>query len=239
VIWVYAIAERPEVPLPVSTTGLAGAPLEGVCEGSLLAVLSRHVDPAQTSGVDALWKHEHVVERLMADRAVLPMRFGSQLAGDAALRRALASRHDELLSALDRVRGRVELAVHAMSAAGQPRREASGAAVGGAAKGPHKGREYLRARLELRDRADAAAAELDAPLAALAVATSRRPGQSPGELLHASYLVERPVVAKFRAAAQRLQREHRDAAVLCTGPWPPYSFVDVELSSKLGVGKGG
>jgi hypothetical protein len=27
--------------------------------------------------------------------------------------------------------------------------------------------------------------------------------------------------------------------VLCTGPWPPYSFVDVELSSKLGVGKGG
>jgi hypothetical protein len=73
----------------------------------------------------------------------------------------------------------------------------------------------------------------------LAVAPSRRPVQAPDELLHASYLVERPVVAEFRAAAQRLQREHRDAAVLCTGPWPPYSFVDVAVSSQLGVGMGG
>lgn len=238
-IWVYAIAERPELPPPVSTTGLAGAPLEGVREGSLLAVLSRHVDPVEICGADALWAHEHVVERLMAERAVLPMRFASQLADDAALRRALAGRHDELLSALDRVRGRVELAVHAMSAAGQPLSEAPRAAVAGAAKGHRRGHEYLRARLELRDRADAAAAELDAPLAALAVATSRRPEQSPGELLHASYLVERRVVAKFRATAQRLQREHPEAAVLCTGPWPPYSFVDVALSSNLVVGKGG
>jgi hypothetical protein len=73
----------------------------------------------------------------------------------------------------------------------------------------------------------------------LAVAASRRPVQAPDELLHASYLVERPVVAEFRAAAQRLQREHRDAAVLCTGPWPPYSFVDVAVSCQLGVGMGG
>jgi hypothetical protein len=251
VIWVYAIGERPEVPPPVSAAGLAGAPLESLREGGLLAVFSRHVDLPETRALDALWAHERVVERLMAERAVLPMRFGSQFAGEAALRLALASRHDELLSALDGVRGRVELAVRAMLAAGPLGSDAPAAAgveaaagVAAAAgaeatEGRHTGREYLRAKLELRDREEAAGAALHAPLAALAVAATCRRGLAPGELLHAAYLVERPVVAEFRAAAQRLQREHRDTAVLCTGPWPPYSFVEVEMGSELGAGIGG
>jgi hypothetical protein len=92
-------------------------------------------------------------------------------------------------------------------------------------EGPGGGREYVRAKLELRNRAEAAGAALHAPLAALAVAERRLPGRAPGELLRASYLVERPAVAEFREEAQRLQRRNRDAAVLCTGPWPPYSFV--------------
>jgi hypothetical protein len=169
-----------------------------------------------------------VVERLMADRAVLPMRFGSQLPGEAALRRALATRHDELLSVLDGVRGRVELAVRVICT-DDARAEVPVPVVAGALEGHDTGREYVRAKLELRNRAEAAGAALHAPLAALAVAESRRPGRGPGELLRASYLVERPVVAKFRALARRLQHEHPDAAVLCTGPWPPYSFVEVAV----------
>jgi hypothetical protein len=239
VIWVYAIGDRPEVPSPPDAVGLAGAPVEGVREGELLAVLSRHDELPAVRGVEALWTHEHVVEGLMAQRAVLPMRFGSRLPGDAALRDALTTRQGELLAALDGVRGRVELAVRAMSAAGADRGDGAEDAPAGAAEGRQTGREYLRAKLELRRRADAAGVALHAPLAALAVAASRRPGQVPGELLRAAYLVERPVVAEFRAAAQRLQRKHRDAAVLCTGPWPPYSFVDVAVGSRVGVGLGG
>ncbi|MDX6729997.1 MAG: Gas vesicle synthesis protein GvpL/GvpF, partial [Baekduia sp.] len=40
-----------------------------------------------------------------------------------------------------------------------------------------------------------------------------------------SYLVDEPVVGRFRNAVERLQREHPEAALLCTGPWPAYSFV--------------
>jgi hypothetical protein len=224
VIWVYAIGDRPAAP-PPSVSGLGGAPLEGVCEGALVAVISRHAEPPEPGTVDALWAHERVVERLMAGGAVLPMRFGSQLPDEAALRWALATRNDELLGALDGVRGRVELAVRAVRAGDPPRAEVAPAVVAGATG---SGRDYLRARLELRDRAEADAAALHAPLSALAVAANRRPGRGPGELLRASYLVERSVVAEFRAVTERLQGEHPDAALLCTGPWPPYSFVDVE-----------
>lgn len=228
-IWVYAIGELPDVAPPASALGLDGAPLQGVRAGGLLAVVSRHAGPPGMPAVDALWAHEHVVESLMAERAVLPMRFGSQFPVEAALRRALAARHDDLLSVLDGVRGRVELAVRAVSADGADRADVPVPAAAGAGNGRDAGREYVRTKLELRNQAEAAGATLHAPLAALAAAESRRPGRGPGELLRASYLVERPLVARFRALVQRLQREHREAAMLCTGPWPPYSFVEVAV----------
>jgi Gas vesicle synthesis protein GvpL/GvpF len=238
VIWIYAIGDRAEIPPPLSVAGLAGAPLEGVGEGRLLAVISRHAELPDIGGVDALWAHEHVVERLMAERTVLPVRFASRLTGEAVLRHELATRQDDLLAALDGVRGRVELAVRAMSATGPPRREVWRPTIAGAAENRHSGREYVRSKLELRDRAEAAGAALHVPLAALAVAGTRRPGRVPCEVLRASYLVERTAVAEFRALAQQLQREYRDMAVLCTGPWPPYSFVEVAVSSRREGGGG-
>jgi hypothetical protein len=54
---------------------------------------------------------------------------------------------------------------------------------------------------------------------------------SSSERLAPSYLVERETVADFRSLAQRLQGEHQEVAILCTGPWSPYSFVDVVVAS--------
>jgi hypothetical protein len=92
-----------------------------------------------------------------------------------------------------------------------------------AAAGPAaaSGREYLEAKLA----GERSVAALHEPLAALAVAARRWPKPAPGELLRAAYLVEQPAVGRFRGAVERLQRGHPEAALLCTGPWPAYSFV--------------
>jgi hypothetical protein len=87
------------------------------------------------------------------------------------------------------------------------------------------GREYLEAKLHHGRHVAREAAALHEPLASLAVAVSRQPARGPDELLRASYLIEAPVLARFRATVERLQRAHPGAAILCTGPWPPYSFV--------------
>jgi hypothetical protein len=194
VIWVYGICERPDTP-PPRRRGLAQAPLDGVREGELLAVISRHVHPPGDPALDALWVHERVVERIMADRAVLPMRFGSKLHDDGVLREILAARQEQFLATLDRVRGRVEVGVRAM----QPL-DANASADSAPASAATTGREYLEAKL-------------------------RHPARAPEELLRASYLVETAAVARFRGAVERLQRAHPRVAILCTGPWPPYSFV--------------
>jgi Gas vesicle synthesis protein GvpL/GvpF len=212
-IWVYAICERAAPSLP-TVSGLGGAPLEAICEGPLLAVASRADLVPDEISVDVLSAHERVVEALMKERAVLPMRFGTRFAAAGDVQAALAARRTALLDALDRVRGRVELAVRAR----RPATEAREVAVAAGADG----HEYVRVRL----RASRSAASLHQPLAALAVASRRWPSLAPGELLRASYLVERPAVVRFRDTVLALQREHPEAALVCTGPWPAYSFMD-------------
>ena len=207
-IWVYGICDRPDTPAP-RADGLGQSPLEGVREGELLAAVSRHDDLPEDPVLDALWIHELVIERLMTDRAVLPMRFGTKFADDDALHEVLAGRQQEFLTALDRVRGRVELGIRAL----QPH-EAQHVAT------PVSGRAYLESKL--RDGREAAA--LHEPLAALAAASTRHAAR-PDELLRASYLVDTEAVPRFRATVERLQRNDADVAVLCTGPWPPYSFT--------------
>jgi hypothetical protein len=212
VIWIYAVCERSDLPLP-RVRGLARAPLDVIAEGPLVAVLSRHEHAPDEPALEALWAHERVVESLMTARAVLPMRFGTKPPSADGVREALAARRDALLEALDRVRGRVELAMRAM----QP---AAGAVT--AAPPAASGSEYLRARLA----GARTLAVLHEPLAALAVAARCWAERAPGELLRVSYLVDEPAVAHFRSAVERLQREHPETALLCTGPWPAYSFVE-------------
>jgi hypothetical protein len=193
VIWLYGICDRPELP----------ASPESLVEGPLLAVFARESlgDPEP----DALWAHERVVEDLMAERTVLPARFGNTLEDEDALRRLLRERQAELVEKLARVRGRVELGVRAV--------QLTPAAVAPASSG----REYLLAKL--------AHGRLDAPLAELAVAARHQPAHAADEVLRGAYLVERPAVTGFRAALEDLQSARPDLALLCTGPWPPYSFV--------------
>jgi Gas vesicle synthesis protein GvpL/GvpF len=221
VIWVYGICDRPDMP-PPRRRGLAQAPLDGIREGELLAVVSRHIHPPGDPALDALWVHERVVERIMADRTVLPMRFGTKLPDEEAMKEVLATRQQELLATLARVRGRVEIGIRAM----QPLGDQPGANNSTSAPTAHaSGRDYVAAKLREGRRVEREAAALHEPLASLAVAVSRQPARGPDELLRVSYLIEAAMLARFRSTVERLQRAHPGTAILCTGPWPPYSFV--------------
>ena len=64
-------------------------------------------------GDDQFWAHEALVARLTTEAAVLPLRFGTTVAGEQELSRWLGSHEDRLLELLDAVRGAVELSVRA------------------------------------------------------------------------------------------------------------------------------
>jgi hypothetical protein len=164
-----------------------------------------------------------VVEALMAERTVLPMRFGSRLPDDAAVRELLRSRRGELEGALRQVAGAIELGVRVAwyQADGQPgppdQTEGSGSA-------------YLMGRLDCRRRAGDLADRVDRSLADLARARRTRLLARPDLPFSGAYLVDRERQGAFRERVSALGAEIGEAEILCTGPWPPYGFATREAA---------
>jgi hypothetical protein len=178
-------------------------PLRAVrCDGvSVLCAPAREGEP----DADALWEREALLERLMEERDLLPVRYGTVVADERAAAEAISPRSEDFAKALERVRGAVELSVRAVS------NDSGGT--------PASGSEYLKDRIA----ANRLARALHEPLAAIARDSVVLDGP---EALRAAYLVGRGEVDAFVERFRELQREHRELAVVCTGPWPPYSFTE-------------
>jgi Gas vesicle synthesis protein GvpL/GvpF len=209
VIELYAITDHPGPPLP-QVAELELVPIDG------LAAVCAPASDAELSP-ETLWRHEDVVEALMADRDLLPVRYGTRLEDEAAVAHAVKERRDEFAAALDRVRGAVELSVRAV-ATGE-RSKAISTPVG------TSGAEYLRLRARLEQDHGETARAVGEPLAALARASVEAPPRAP-EIFRAAYLVERDAVGRFADEVARLQNMNTGLSILCTGPWPPYSFTE-------------
>jgi hypothetical protein len=204
--------------------GLDGRPLRSVAEGPLLAVVSDHdgTDPEPTAA--AMTAYERIVRGLMDHGAILPARFGSVLEDEPEVRALLRRRRKDLIARLRRVRGAVEIGLRARWRDGA---RASWRDEGRAQAGDpsQPGTSYLRDRLELRQSARRVAGELD-PLAAIALSARRSVAPRPGVPVLDAYLVDRDRVDEFVALVEQLDGGLDDVDLVCTGPWPPYSFAE-------------
>jgi hypothetical protein len=230
--YLYAISDRPEAPVPAQP-GLEEAALLSIPYQSIAAIGSPFSAGEAAPTEANLWRHEAVVESLMADRAVLPVRFGAILAGEMAVRAALAAHYTNFLAGLDRVRGRVELGLRILWDDDLQIEDGGSPVADSNRQAPTiSGRSYLLARLEedrqyrdWRERAETLAMELNVSLSRLAVDSVQQMLVTPRLLLTAAYLVDQDQVAAFRLAVEALKITHPALRFLCTGPWPPYSFV--------------
>jgi hypothetical protein len=206
---VYAIADAPAA---------ESGPLCTVEHDGLAAVVSEH-DGGRPPDRSDLLEYEQVMERLLAARTILPMRFGTVLADEDEVRSVMSERSEELRAGLERVRGAVELSLRAGW-----REPAAPVTAGGTGAAGGPGTAYMLDRVALARRARSLADRLD-PLAALARETRRRIAPQDDLPVHSAYLVDRPRVADFTDGVRRLDERHDDIELVCTGPWPPYSFA--------------
>ncbi len=234
-LYLYAIVDQGGGELP-ALAGHGDAPLGGIAAGGLMAVVSEAPRGEIPLTRANLLRHEAVVEALMAERGVLPARFGTT-ASEADLLAALGCHGAELALSLERVRGRVELALRVIDPAASERPPArpSRAEVG-------DGRGYMQALLEaerqqarLRAAMDGVAAQISAALAPLAEGATQS-GPEGRQLLKAAYLVRREGLEALRRGIDAQRAAHPGLAFLATGPWPAYSFTGIERG--LGQGEG-
>lgn len=211
-IYVYAVGEGRGT---VAMRGIEDRPVETFRDGRLTAFVSRGAPAAIAPAPAALRRHDAVVRALMEVGAVLPMRFGTLAPDRRVLREALAGRESELVAALDRVRGRVEVGVRAVWS--------PGAAEPAAASG----REFMLAKLGRREAARQVADGVHRPLAELAADATCTLLPRADTALTAAYLVEREHAEEFERRAEELGSSQADVELVCTGPWPPYGFCEV------------
>ncbi len=208
-IHVYGVVDGlDELP---ALAGVDEAPLERRRVAGLELVLSSgERPPSGELSRETVLRHAQVVEALMGrSAAILPAQLGHAFRDEDQLAAAIEEQAAQLERGLERVRGCVEFGLRATGEATDVPEADTGAG-------------YMHARLEQTRLEDDLVDRLHEPLARLARATTlqRRAGG-----VTAAYLVARDDAAAFEAAAARLERTP-GVTVVCTGPWPPYSFAD-------------
>ena len=216
-IHLYAICDgAPEIP---AVEGVDDAALEAHVLDGLTLVISRH-DRAIAADEAALVRHAAAVDAVAAAGAtLLPARYGRAFPDEAALDASLRERAAAIRAALEHVAGCVELGVRAAD----PKRQAPRPD----AQRPNA-TAYMRERLADVQQLERVAAGIHEPLAAIARDSVRRLMTSGRLELTAAYLVSTGSIDRFRAAFDALAATHSELAMVCSGPWPPYSFATLE-----------
>jgi hypothetical protein len=245
--WLYAVVQVPPYGLPEELTGVAGEPLRLLNESGLAAVAgsvpradfdeealnARIQDPEWLER--AVRDHHRVICVLGRTHRLLPMRFATLCQDDARAVALLTERRERLVAAVEHVGARTELGVKAW-AVPHPK-EASDVPASGTPGAAYLAR--LRTRRDERERSQQVALDqanrLHAQLAAVAadwVQHPPQPGAATGRdepmLLNCAYLVDDDRIPMFRSAVSALSADLGDLDLELTGPWPPYSFADLD-----------
>jgi hypothetical protein len=187
--------------------------------------------------------HEQVLDRVLSQMPVVPMRLCTIYRSEGHLREVLEREHDVFADALERLEGKTEWGVKVIAEPGALDRAADEAAgnKGSSDASLSAGAAYMREksrdarRREAADRiAERWAQEVHDRAAAHAVEALLNPLQNPevsghtGDmLLNGVYLVDDRNAGEFHSAVDALATEFaaHGAGVQLTGPWPPYNFV--------------
>jgi gas vesicle protein GvpL/GvpF len=205
--------------------------LQPIVHGGLAAVVSPLAESARVEAPAKadLLEYARVIRSQHSVADVVPMRFGSVLSGEAAVRAHLDEQREVYVRTLTRVAGCVELGVRVLFSAPPPPTVPDMAVKpmsrSGAAYLESRRRHYS-AESRLREQCEA----LEQSLLSKVVPLCREhrtefPAPRPGEpaLCSLYFLVPREQVLAFRTAVSSIPVEYTD--IVLSGPWPPFNFV--------------
>jgi Gas vesicle synthesis protein GvpL/GvpF len=250
-VYLYGVARDLDPVVLRDLSGVAGAPVRAVAEDGFTALIST-VDLAEF-GEEALRRnleslpwleaaaraHHGVVDAVARSAPTAPVRIATLYRDDDRVRELLREQQDELTEVLGRVVGRAEWGVKAYGSADASPQEPPDP---DGDDGERPGMAYLRRRkLQQRSREDASrrlaeqGEEIHVTLSRYAVASRRHPPQDPRlsghegtMILNVAYLLEDDQSDAFAAEVDELRTRLPGIRVELTGPWPAYSFTELD-----------
>ena len=237
-LYAYCLAEDLDT-LSDSPRGISGASLRLLKIDDLAVLVSDiEIDAVPVTRDNAL-AHAAVVRSILAQTTPLPFRFGT-LVTEQQLRSYVSTRKSALQQNLAHVRGCVEMGVKIIW---QPTEREKTQAPIHHIEPQGAGATFLaEKRREIRgdEQRAASAAEISAWLSKRVSDLTRdeqvtvRPSER--LLLTAAHLVERVNIQRYRARIGEARENRPELHFLTSGPWPPYSFANIELEFKMQFG---
>ena len=228
----------------VSVGGVEGAQVRTVEHGGLAALVST-VEADALAAAHELRAHWRVLEEASKATTVLPVRFGTVMEGDDAVReRVLEANAAGLTKLLDELAGRVQLnvkgdydeerllstVVREVPAVATLRERVQKVSDSAGYYDRIRLGELVAAEVARRSEDDTALAL--ARLEPLSVATDVGQPHSPDAAFNLAFLVEGSGVDAFSEAVGRLRAELGERVTLrYVGPLPPYSFAETDLGA--------
>jgi hypothetical protein len=233
-LYAYCLGDGITADLFEQAIGIAGAKPYPLEREGVLAVVSDFAGDAVGVTRENVVAHEKVNARVLAQTTPLPFRFGV-LTSTERLEQYLKTHKASLLSGLARVRDAVEMSVkiiwdkQAVESAAIERQQSDNRieTLGpGTAFLVAKRREMIGS-IALNEQAASVAGWLNERLGAMVreFSVSAHPQQA--LVVRAAHLVERARLEEYRQCLRRIKEERRDFQFLTSGPWPPYSFSDL------------
>jgi hypothetical protein len=241
-VYVYGVLAAADA-ASLTTSGVMGSPVRAVQSGDLAALVS-DVAGGALAAAREVRAHWRVLESASKQTTVLPVRFGTVMEDDDAVREQLLADGAERLTALlQELTGRVQLTVRGTYDEDALLRGVVAGSSEIAAlrehvlRMPEAAAYYDRIQLgeliagEVQRRREADAALAGERLAPFAVAVREEATGADGAF-HLAFLVERDRIDAFSAAVTALTAELGDrVAIRYVGPLAPYSFAEAELAA--------
>ena len=220
--------------------GGRGDPVTNIVFGNLSAVVSSVSMDRYVVGRETMLAHQRVVEKVMADHTVLPVRYYSVAPNAEDIRSLLRTRHAEFEKALRELDNTVELGLKALwkDMDKTLARILGGLGAGPGRSGGHEPGEDRGSEAGIGPQARAALDRENAEqrevllLPLRTVSKDLRLQRTYGDdmIMNGTFLVDRALEREFDGRVQQLEGSHGDEIEFrYIGPAPPYGFVNLRI----------
>ena len=201
-IYVYGIVNTKNIKLDIK--GLKNKPINKINFKDISALTSSYPTLKPVLKEDEAMQHADILKKIAEKTTVIPTSFGTVFKDQEILEIILSKSYQAIKQTLALIDSKIEL-----------------------------GLKVVRNQLDdikLDDINDGVVLEILEPLNKLSVKGIKGDNFSDRLLLNHSFLVDKNKFSQFSNKIAKLEGKHKDLKFIYTGPWPPYSFVNIKIS---------
>jgi hypothetical protein len=242
-LYLYGIIDSSDQ-ITESIYGLEGTGVYNIPFCDIGAVVSEINQPIQDVTEGTVLEHEAIVEKLMADFTVLPVRFQTVIDGRYNLLSMMQSHYRDFKDNLERLCNKFEFGIKVIWSADKIKENIIKTLNKEQQKklelGSSPSKKFMKDKFdkykidkEFEAKADKLIKVMDIFFSKFAAEKRIDKLKTENLLLDAVYLVEKDKESNFREAFRHIKSARSDFKYLFSGPWPAYNFV--VLSKKSGL----